>query len=86
MVTESYRDYSRKHIRKEFASLDNFLNQWNHCKKKEAIIDELEEYGIELPKLAQEVGKDFGDFDLFFHINCVVIMLGSEQASLFTSE
>ena len=68
MVTESYRDYSRKNIRKEFASLDDFLQKWGDTKKKAAIIDELAEYGIELPKLAQEVGKDYGDFDLICHI------------------
>jgi type I restriction enzyme, R subunit len=68
MVTESYSDYSRKHIRSEYASLDDFINKWNTTKKKEAIVKELEEYGIELPKLAEEVGKDYGDFDLICHI------------------
>jgi len=68
LVTESYRDYSRKYIREEFASLDVFIKKWNEAKKKEAIIKELEEYGIELPKLAEEVGKDYGDFDLICHI------------------
>ena len=68
MVTESYSDYSRKHIRKEYASLDEFINKWNTTKKKEAIVKELEEYGIELPKLAEEIGKDYGDFDLICHI------------------
>ena len=28
----------------------------------------LEEYGIELSKLAEEVGKEYGDFDLICHI------------------
>lgn len=68
MVMESYRDYSRKNIRKEFASLDDFLQKWTSAKKKTAIIEALAEYGIELPKLAQEVGKDYGDFDLICHI------------------
>ncbi|MBL0918961.1 MAG: DEAD/DEAH box helicase family protein [Hydrogenophaga sp.] len=68
MVTESYRDYSRKNIRKEFASLDEFLRKWNSAKKKAAIIEALAEYGIELPDLAKEAGKDYGDFDLICHI------------------
>ena len=68
MVTESYRDYSRKNMQKEFQSLDGFLKKWNSSKKKAVIIEELAEYGIELPKLAQEVGKDYGDFDLICHI------------------
>jgi len=68
MITESYRDYSRKNIRKEFASLDDFLQKWNSTKKKAAILETLAEYGIELPNLAKEVGKDYGDFDLICHI------------------
>lgn len=68
MITESYRDYSRKNIRKEFASIDEFLQKWNSAKKKAAIIETLAEYGIELPNLAKEVGKDYGDFDLICHV------------------
>jgi type I restriction enzyme R subunit len=68
LVTESYRDFSRKQIRTEFASLNDFLQRWQNSKKKQAIIDELEEYGIVLDHLAAEVGKDYGDFDLICHI------------------
>jgi type I restriction enzyme R subunit len=68
LVTESYRDYSRKYIIEEYASLDIFINKWQTTKKKEVIIKELEEYGIELDKLALEIGKDYGDFDLICHI------------------
>jgi len=68
MITESYRDYSRKNIRKEFISLDDFLLRWNSAKRKATIIEALAEYGIELPNLAKEVGKDYGDFDLICHI------------------
>ena len=67
-VTESYREYSRKGICSEYASLDDFLKHWNGSKKKTAIVDELAEYGIELSKLAEEVGQDYGDFDLICHI------------------
>ena len=68
MITESYSDYSRKHILGEYASLDDFITKWNDTKKKEAIVNELEEYGIELSKLAEEIGKEYGDFDLICHI------------------
>lgn len=68
LITESYKDFSRKRIRSEFASLDEFLMRWNSAKKKQAIIDELEEHGIVLDNLAAEVGKDYGDFDLICHI------------------
>lgn len=68
LITESYRDFTRKQIRSEFASLDQFLQRWKSAKKKQAIIELLEEHGIILENLAQEVGKEYGDFDLICHI------------------
>ncbi len=68
LITESYKDFTRKQIQSEFASLDEFLTRWNRAKKKQAIIDELEEHGIVLENLAAEIGKDYGDFDLICHI------------------
>ena len=68
MITESYRDFTRKQIKAEFASLDEFLQRWNTAKKKQAIIELLEDHGIVFDNLAEEVGKDYGDFDLICHI------------------
>ncbi|MES0489321.1 MAG: EcoAI/FtnUII family type I restriction enzme subunit R [Leptospirales bacterium] len=68
LVTESYKDFSRNHIQSEFASLDKFIQQWNLADKKQVILDELEKHGVVLDKLAEEVGKQFGDFDLICHI------------------
>lgn len=68
LITESYKDFSRKQIQTEYASLDEFLYRWNGASKKQAIIDELEEQGIILENLAEEVGREYGDFDLICHI------------------
>jgi len=68
LVTESYVDYSRKHIRHEYASLDDFLTTWRATTKKDAIVKELAAYGIELEKLARDVGNGYGAFDLICHI------------------
>ena len=68
LITESYRDFTRKQIKSEFSSLDDFLSRWNTAKKKQTIIELLEEHGIILENLAQEVGKDYSDFDLICHI------------------
>ncbi|MCU7796495.1 MAG: DEAD/DEAH box helicase family protein [Candidatus Thiodiazotropha sp. (ex Myrtea spinifera)] len=68
LITESYKDFSRKQIQSEYASLDDFLKRWNGEKKKQAILDELEEHGIVLDNLAAEIGKEYGDFDLICHI------------------
>lgn len=68
LITESYRDFARKQVRSEFTSLDDFIQRWNSAEKKAAIIAELEERGVLLENLAQDVGKDFGDFDLVLHV------------------
>ncbi|MCP4494161.1 MAG: DEAD/DEAH box helicase family protein [Gammaproteobacteria bacterium] len=68
LITESYRDFSRKQIRSEFSSLDEFLKNWQEAKKKQVIISELEEHGIVFENLAEQVGKGYGVFDLICHI------------------
>ena len=68
LVTESLRDYSKKTLRKRFASLDDFLKRWNGAERKQAIIDELTKEGLLLEPLAEEVGKDLDPFDLICHV------------------
>lgn len=68
LITESYRNYSRKKIRSEFSSLDDFLKAWNDAKKKQLIIDELEGHGIDFAHLEKEVANGCGAFDLICHI------------------
>lgn len=69
LITESIKDYSKKNIIDEFATLDNFLNRWNNEEKKEAIIEELKEHGVLLDALREDIGNpDIDDFDLICHI------------------
>jgi type I restriction enzyme R subunit len=68
LITESYKDFSQKQVKQEFASLDDFLRKWNDGNKKQVIIDLLEEHGVVLENLAELVGKEYGDFDLICHI------------------
>jgi len=68
LITESYRDFTRRQVLSRFASLDDFLRRWRRAQKKQVIIELLEEQGVFLDNLAQEVGKDYGDFDLICHI------------------
>jgi type I restriction enzyme R subunit len=68
LVTESLRDYSKKTLRKRFASLDEFLNRWNKAKRKQVLIEELETEGLLLDPLAEEVGRDLDPFDLICHV------------------
>jgi type I restriction enzyme R subunit len=68
LITESYREFAKKQIETEFASLDDFVRRWNGAKRKRAIIDELEQHGVILENIAAEVGNDFDPFDLILHI------------------
>lgn len=68
LITESLKDYSRKTVRKEFASLDAFLTVWNDAEKKQAILEELSTKGVFLDELAEQVGRDYDAFDLVCHI------------------
>lgn len=68
LVTESLRDFTKKALRKHFASLDEFLKRWNSTERKQAIIDELASEGLSLDVIATELGKDLDPFDLVCHI------------------
>jgi type I restriction enzyme R subunit len=68
LVTESLRDFSKKALRKRFASLDAFLRRWKGEARKRAVIEELEAEGLPLEPLADEVGKDLDPFDLICHV------------------
>ncbi|WP_339197709.1 DEAD/DEAH box helicase family protein [Aeribacillus sp. FSL k6-2211] len=68
LITESLKDYTRKTIKKEYASLDEFLQKWNSAERKQAIIEELLEQGILLDELQEEVGRDYDPFDLICHV------------------
>jgi type I restriction enzyme R subunit len=68
LITESLRDFTRKALKKRFASLDEFLKRWSNAERKQAVIDELASEGLSLEPLAEEVGKDFDAFDLICHV------------------
>jgi type I restriction enzyme R subunit len=68
LITESLKDYTRSTVRRDYASLDEFLRSWNKAERKTAILRELEEHGLLLAALADEVGKDYGAFDLICHV------------------
>jgi len=68
LITESLNDYTRKAVSQNFASLNDFLRKWTSADRKQAIVEELENEGILLEALAEEVGKDFDPFDLIAHV------------------
>lgn len=68
LITESLKDYTKRNILKDYASLDDFLTAWTKAEQKEAIINELENHGVFFNELAAEVGKDLDAFDLVCHV------------------
>ena len=68
LVTETLRDFTKRALKKRFASLDDFLKRWKSAERKQAIIEELENEGLSLDPLADEVGKDLDPFDLICHV------------------
>ena len=68
LITESLRDYTRRRVTARYATLDDFLQRWSAAERKEAILRELEEQGVLLHALAEEVGRDYDPFDLVCHV------------------
>ncbi|MEO8746053.1 MAG: DEAD/DEAH box helicase family protein [Rhodanobacter sp.] len=68
LITESLRDYTRINIKKQYESLDAFLQAWSSAERKAALIAELDDHGVFLDALADEVGKDLDPFDLVLHV------------------
>ncbi len=68
LITESLKDYTRKTVRKAYASLDAFLNAWNDAERKAAIVEALANQGVFLDELAEQVGRDYDAFDLVCHV------------------
>lgn len=68
LVTESLRDFTRKALKKRFASLDDFLKRWKAADRKQAIVEELEAEGLPLDPIADELGKNLDPFDLICHV------------------
>ncbi|WP_068829113.1 EcoAI/FtnUII family type I restriction enzme subunit R [Pseudomonas sp. BMS12] len=72
LITESLRDYTRACVKKQFASLDDFLRRWSDAEQKKAIIDEMAAQGVMWEALAEEVeakrGQPLDPFDLVCHV------------------
>ena len=67
-ITSSLKDHTKEIIKKQFASLDDFLTKWNTTDRKEAIIAELQQQGVLVEALYEAVDKQVDLFDLICHI------------------
>ncbi|MGH1430976.1 MAG: EcoAI/FtnUII family type I restriction enzme subunit R [Neptuniibacter sp.] len=68
LVTESFKDYTRKTVKQQFSSLDDFITKWHATERKQAIIDELAAAGVIWEALEEDVSRDLDPFDLICHV------------------
>ncbi len=74
LITEELRVHLKDEIKRcllrEFASLNDFLRRWTEAERKQVILNELSELGIDLQVLENAVPKaqEFDVFDLVAHI------------------
>jgi type I restriction enzyme, R subunit len=68
LTQESLRDYTRKRVEEEYASLDQFIKRWNAAEQKQAILDELQQQNVPIEALEQMVGAGYDPLDLICHV------------------
>ena len=68
LITESLRDFTRKAVQSEYATMSDFLRKWRTTERKQVILDELLEHGVVLEALEDTVGRELDPFDLICHI------------------
>ena len=74
LITEEYRVHLKDEIKqcllREFQTLQEFISRWSEAERKQAIIDELDELGIDFDVLRNSIpsAEQFDVFDLVSHI------------------
>ena len=64
MRTESITDFTRKQIRKRYATLNDFVKNWTEAERKKAIVDELQDYSV-LVDAVREKNPALANADIF---------------------
>lgn len=64
MRIENVRDFTRRQLRKRYASLQDFIRNWSAADRKKAIVDELKEYNI-LIDAVREKNPALANADIF---------------------
>ncbi|MDH6199084.1 type I restriction enzyme R subunit [Mycobacterium frederiksbergense] len=68
LVTESLKDFTRRNVLGEYATLDDFLTAWTSADRRSVLLDEMAEKGIPIDDLLEQVGADLDPFDLILHV------------------
>lgn len=72
LITESLTNYTKQCVKKQFATMKDFVKSWSEAERKTVIIDELSEHGVFWEDLRDNVRKklhyEMDAFDLIAHI------------------
>ena len=68
LITESFKDYTRKTVMQQYATVEEFRKHWNQADRKQVIIDELAGLGVIWQALEDDVSRDLDPFDLICHV------------------
>ncbi len=68
LITESLTDYTKHTVQERYATLEDFLKRWSSDDKKQVIVDELQDQGVLMDNLREQIGKDLDPFDLICHV------------------
>ena len=70
LITEKLIDYTKKSVKEEYKTLNDFIQKWNIFDQKKALIEELHQKGIIFDALRETIpnGKEYDPFDLILHV------------------
>lgn len=77
LVMESLKDFTRINLAKQYESLDAFLQAWSGAARKQALVQELQQHGVLLDVLTEELAQEKGQgstlaeadpFDVLLHV------------------
>ena len=69
LKTVSFKEFSRDNLRRQYASLDDFVGKWDAAERKQVVLEELVEQGFMLEELQDQVGGEHLDpFDLICYV------------------
>lgn len=70
LITENLIDYTKRNIRNEYATLEEFLRKWKSADQKQSLLDELKKHGVLLEALFDHEPhlKGLDEFDLICHL------------------
>ncbi|MRG74653.1 EcoAI/FtnUII family type I restriction enzme subunit R [Limosilactobacillus reuteri] len=69
LITTSLRDYTKKNVLGQYATLDKFIEKWRKSDNKQELLDDMENHGIFYKEIISDENlKDLDPFDLLVHL------------------